>query len=264
MPHNYYKERSARVLSRAGRRHGARRRGEILLSKSRKNERSAVGAGDVGVAETVTPNIWVRTVKGENASFANTLIFASLLGLVFIFFGPALLVAKGIYALRYKLIPQLGPMRIWPWLVLAVVLGGAFMYLFPIHLSFAYLYWFVQVSGSMLRMAYLVYAQGWLGVTGKGVKPEGIEVEVGTDSIIVDSGIDRVNEIVVDAGVETPSLEELYQEKNPSGLEQLFGENTVATPTNFKPPLEEVVGEAAVEEEVRDRDETIIIDLDEL
>lgn len=169
MTEGYYKARGAYVLARAGRRHGARRRGEQLMAKARRIERDAVGAGDAAAAETVTPNLWMRRIhRREDSGVGAVVVTALWMLLIIVLVGPALLIAKAIYALRFALVSRLGPMRAWPWLVTAAVaLVGAVVtwQLWPPEIAEARLWLCVQGVGAPVRVAYLVYAYGWQGVS---------------------------------------------------------------------------------------------------
>ena len=184
MTHGHHKERAAYVLARAGRRHGARRRGERLMATARKKERGIVGAGDAAATEVVTPNIWVRMTQTEDAGFTTILWAATQLIVLALVFGPALLMAKGFYGLRYALLSRLGPMRVWPWLVATgVALAASIVtwFVWPATDPIGRLWLYLQVVGGFARTAYLVYAYGWLAVQ-RTPRSGGVEVEVGVEA----------------------------------------------------------------------------------
>ena len=184
MTHGYHKERGAYVLARAGRRHGARRRGERLMATARKKERGTVGAGDAAATEVITPNIWVRMTQTEDAGFTTILWAATRLIVLALVIGPAFLIGKALYGLRYALLSRLGPMRIWPWLVatgVALAASIATWYVWPANDPIGRLWIYLQVVGGFARTAYLVYAYGWLAVQ-RTPRSGGVEVEVGVEA----------------------------------------------------------------------------------
>ena len=187
MTHGHHKERAAYVLARAGRRHGARRRGERLMATARKKERGVVGAGDAAATEVVTPNIWVRMTQTEDAGFTTILWAATQLIVLALVFGPALLMAKGFYGLRYALLSRLGPMRVWPWLVATgVALAASIVtwFVWPATDPIGRLWLYLQVVGGFARTAYLVYAYGWPAIPR--TSRSGVEVEVAAPVVEVD------------------------------------------------------------------------------
>ena len=187
MTHGHHKERAAYVLARAGRRHGARRRGERLMATARKKERGVVGAGDAAATEVVTPNIWVRMTQTEDAGFTTILWAATRLIVLALVFGPALLMAKGFYGLRYALLSRLGPMRVWPWLVATgVALAASIVtwFVWPATDPIGRLWLYLQIVGAFGRTAYLVYAYGWPAIPR--TSRSGVEVEVAAPVVEVD------------------------------------------------------------------------------
>ena len=188
MSHGHHRTRGAYVLSRAGRRHSARRRGEKLMQTARKIEREEVGAGDAGITEIVTPNFWVRLTSREDSGFATIVMAATMLMVAAFVVGPALLLAKIFYGIRYALLSKLGPMRSWPWYVAsgisAVLLFGLWFFWKPEAVAI-YWYFSAQIILSLARTGLLIYQYGWSAVRVQK-QPEEIEINLGTDEVVVE------------------------------------------------------------------------------
>jgi hypothetical protein len=118
------RERPAWVLSRAGRRPGARRRGEKLAAKARRFDRELAGAGDAAFNEITTRNIFYRNVMREEGAANVVGWFVLTTGWMFwtaALVGPALVLGAALYGLAWALVPRLGRVKVWPFLVLALV-----------------------------------------------------------------------------------------------------------------------------------------------
>lgn len=166
------RERAAWVLARAGHRPAARRRGERLMASARRHERYESGAGDMAVAEVTTRNVFHRSVAREDGVLNQLgwLIWTvTWMFWVAVLVGPALLAGKALYGLGALAARRLGPLRSWPYLVLALALAGV--------LAGAWFRWppegwdtvvrsyaCAQVVLAPVRAAWLVRAWGWPAV----------------------------------------------------------------------------------------------------
>ncbi|WP_336670109.1 hypothetical protein [Tsukamurella sp. USMM236] len=171
-PHST-RERSAWVLSRAGRDPGARRRGEKLAARARRITRDEAGAGDAGVAEVVTRGRFSRRWhKHEDRRVAWAVAYGLVEAGRALAVGPGLAIGWAAYGVLYKLVPTRGPLR---WRRLAVVAGVVVPLVLLVVLSigwfggpvpFAAKYAALQAMVGAGRVAWLARAYGWEAVTG--------------------------------------------------------------------------------------------------
>jgi len=98
------------------------------MASARRHERYESGAGDMAVAEVTTRNVFHRSVAREDGvlnQFGWLIWTVTWMFWVALLFGPTLLLGKALYALGVLAATRLGPLRSWPYLVLALVLMGA-------------------------------------------------------------------------------------------------------------------------------------------
>lgn len=161
----YTKERAAWVLARAGRNPAARRRGERLAVRARRDFRDEAGAGDAPGAEVVTPNRWHRGIyreEGTGNKLGWTLTTALREAAVLVVAGPATGLSWGLYGLWYRQRESWGPLRPLPAAiaaavaaVLAAIVGWA--------ASPGLLGWWLMANlvGGLARLVWLTRAYGW-------------------------------------------------------------------------------------------------------
>jgi hypothetical protein len=178
------KERAAWVTTRAGRRPGARRRGERLRAAGRRIDREGTGSGDAAFTEATTRSLFYRCVMREEgaANTAGWLVSTLLwMGGLFVAIGPALLIAKAIYGVWWLVIPVSGPkdyrgkrapgvMQAIPlWIASAATAAaavGAWFAFESVH-TFLYVYVAAQLAIASARAARLTRAYGWPAVAAK-------------------------------------------------------------------------------------------------
>lgn len=139
---------------------------------ARRRERAESGAGDMAVAEVTTRNVLHRNVMREDGLLNQLGWLIWTLGWMFwgaLLVGPALLLGKALYGLGWLLAPRLGPVRSWPYLILAVVAAGISVgawFAWPPSGwdSFLRAYACAQLTLGPARGAWLVRAWGWPGV----------------------------------------------------------------------------------------------------
>lgn len=195
MADRFEKERAAWVLARAGRRPGARRRGELLALRARRDERDMVGAGDSALTDVATPGLFRRSVMREEGP-ANIIgwfvLTVSWMFWVGVFAGPAIALAHLAYGLWWTLVPRVGRLRRMPLLVAAVVTAGLSVALWGPLVGDGWRtrvlagYLMVQVVAGLALAAWLVHARGWAAVRGiEGRKTGAVQaVEVVVPSAI--------------------------------------------------------------------------------
>lgn len=169
----YERERGAWVLSRAGRRPGARRRGEKLMLAARRADRDGVDAGDVAATESVTPGLLHRIIHREEDGMNQTGWAVGALvgaGITAWAVGPALLGGAVIYGAWWYLVPRVGPVRIAPLAVVTALTAGVcgliVMAMPPTGFwatvtAARHTAWWVGAPGFA---AWLTYAWGWAAV----------------------------------------------------------------------------------------------------
>lgn len=191
MSTRYERERAAWVLARAGRRAAARRRGEKLAVKARRADREQAGAGDAAFVEVTTRNVFTRNVMREEGP-ANVLgwfvLTATWMFWLAVLLGPALVLGAALYGLSWALVPRLGRVRSWPFLVasLCALLGSVLVFwLLPPDGWAAWVltgYLALQLVVGPLRAAYLARANGWAAVAkrakGSAAKIAPIDIAV--------------------------------------------------------------------------------------
>lgn len=210
MAERWEQERGAWVLARAGRRAGARRRGEKLMVAARRHDRYEVGAGDASFAEVTTRNLFHRSVMREEgaANVAGWFCFTVLCALAVVALaGPALLVSRVAYGIWWAMAPRWGRMSSWPYAGLSVLLAGvAWLALGRLALAGieAFLAWYgaVQVVLGVAWAGWLVRARGWAAVARRQ-KQSGSAVERISIEIPVDEPVDPVVEAVPSEPVES-------------------------------------------------------------
>lgn len=187
------RERAAWVLSRAGRRPGARRRGEKLAAKARRFDRELAGAGDAAFNEITTRNLFYRNVMREEGA-ANALgWFVLTTGWMFwtaALVGPALVLGAALYGLAWALVPRLGRVRAWPFLLLALVALTITVTLWMIWPPSGWastllsIWTGLQVVVGPLRAAQLTRANGWAAVSkrAKGAATAIAPIEVAIEA----------------------------------------------------------------------------------
>ena len=171
--HRHERERAAWVLARAGRRPAARRRGEKLAAKARRFDRELAGAGDAAFNEVTTRNIFYRNVMREEGAANVVGWFVLTTGWMFwtaALVGPALVLGAALYALAWALVPRLGRVKVWPFLVLALVALATSVTLWTIWLqsgwasTLLFIWTALQLTCAPLRAAQLTRANGWAAV----------------------------------------------------------------------------------------------------
>lgn len=152
----FERTRAAWVLSHAGRRAGARRRGERLMLAATRADRARVSAGDVAATEAVTPGLIHRVTHREDggANAAGWMLGLIVAGGVTAWaMGPGLLGGWLIYTAWWWLVPRFGPVRITPLAVLAVIVGVAC----------GVSWWFFPTTGLWAGVTALRHAAWWTG-----------------------------------------------------------------------------------------------------
>lgn len=202
MAHRYEKQRGAWVLARAGRRAGARRRGEILTARARRQDRRDVGVGDAAVAEVTTPS-WVRRSIMREDGMDNQAGWAvytiAVIAVVAVAVGPALVLGWVVYAMWVWRSPSTAAKPSWeaPAAValLAGLLAGLSQVTHPVD-GVVDVWWRVQPAVGFAYTAWLTVAWGWPAVTADGgAADDVVELVVG--------GADTaapVADVVVDVG----------------------------------------------------------------
>ncbi|MEJ6549499.1 hypothetical protein PQI66_08080 [Corynebacterium sp. USCH3] len=170
--HPHAKERGSWVLSHAGRRPGARRRGERLMLAARRDRRDRAGVGAAGVTEVVTPSVLYRvTHRGGEAGGGTLQGVLGLLGLTVMlaFTWPALLLGWAVYGAWVLLHSKVRPSP-WAPAVLAAVLFVAawFWWSNTNHptpgVRLQAQWWAIQPALGLTFTAWLTRAYGWPGV----------------------------------------------------------------------------------------------------
>lgn len=171
MTGRWEKERGAWILARAGRRAGARRRGEILMAKARRQERHNVGVGDAAVAEAVTPP-WIRRSIMREEGLGNQLGWAvytiAVVAVVGVAVGPALALGWAMYALWAWRAPAAAVTpRWWPFAATALVVASAAWatwVIAPPEQTWLGIWLRAQPAVAFLYAAWLTVAWGWPAV----------------------------------------------------------------------------------------------------
>lgn len=167
------RERSAWVLSHAGRNPAARRRGEQLASRARRSTRYEAGVGDAAVGEVLTPNRLHRTFyKSDDHRLVRALwIIVRESGRI-VLAGPGIAAAWALYGLWWRCVGAWGPMRWKPVAALAagvlpvlLIVGGAVLWM---NEPVPFLAWYAmaQLVIAVARLAWLIRAYGWDAVSG--------------------------------------------------------------------------------------------------
>ena len=157
-------ERAAWVLARAGHLHGARRRGQRLVARSRRLTRDSAGVGDDAVTSVVTHARARRTaLEGEDHKAARMIWAATYeLGRVLVV-GPAFGAAWLGYAAWYRLVPRTGPMSLMRAGIITLVLGLITLVTAMVVQPSSLVGWWalLQPLVAGLRLMWLVWAYGW-------------------------------------------------------------------------------------------------------
>lgn len=200
----YAKERGAWVLSRAGRRPGARRRGERLMLAARRDRRDRAGVGAAGVTEVVTPGIVYRvTHRGGEAGGSAALGVLGLLGLTLglVLTWPALLLGWALYGAWVALHDKVGKPNPWVPGVTAVVLFAAAWFWWS-HTTYSTpgiriqaQWWALQPALALALTAWLTRAYGWPAVPRKTVGG----TDSGTYAGVLDAQITDVEDVAEEA-----------------------------------------------------------------
>ena len=200
----YAKERGAWVLSRAGRRPGARRRGERLMLAARRDRRDRAGVGAAGVTEVVTPGIVYRvTHRGGEAGGSAVLGVLGLLGLTLglVLTWPALLLGWALYGAWVALHDKVGKPSPWVPGVTAVVLFAAAWFWWS-HTTYSTpgiriqaQWWALQPALALALTAWLTRAYGWPAVPRKTVGG----TDSGTYAGVLDAQITDVEDVAEEA-----------------------------------------------------------------
>ena len=171
MTGRWEKQRGAWVLARAGRRAGARRRGELLMAKARRADRSAVGVGDAAVAEAVTPP-WIKRSIMREDGLGNQLGWAvytvAVVAVVAVAIGPGLALGWAVYALWAWRAPEAAVRPHW-WplaataFVVAVAMWATWV-MVPPERAWLGLWWRAQPVVAATYAAWLTIAWGWPAV----------------------------------------------------------------------------------------------------
>lgn len=169
----FERTRAAWVLSHAGRRPGARRRGERLMLAATRADRASVSAGDVAATETVTPGLLHRVSHREDGGLnAIGWILGLLVLAVLVVWlaGPGLLLGWLVYIAWWWLVPKIGAVKITPLAVLTVLVAvgcAISWWLFPTTgfwetvTSVRHALWW---TGAPAFAAWLAWAWGWSAV----------------------------------------------------------------------------------------------------
>lgn len=160
-------ERAAWVLARAGHLHGARRRGQRLVARSRRLTRDTAGVGDDAVTSVITHGRAYRiALEGEEHKVGRMIWAATYeLGRALVV-GPAFAAAWLGYAAWYRLVPRTGPMSLLRAGIVAVVLGLIALVTAMVVQPSSIVGWWAMVQPLVagLRLTWLVYAYGWTAV----------------------------------------------------------------------------------------------------
>lgn len=180
------------MLAHAGRNPAARRRGERLAARARRQARYQAGVGDAAVGEVVTPNRIHRTIyKGDDRRIARALWVGVREVSRALAAGPGIAAAWGAYGLWWRNVPAWGPMR---WKPVAVVAAGAVPALLVIVGSVVWMHGDVPLLGwyamaqlviAAARLSWLIRAYGWEAVEptaapGAGPRVAPIRITAGT------------------------------------------------------------------------------------
>lgn len=152
----YERTRAAWVLSHAGRRPGARRRGERLMLAATRADRASVSAGDVAATETVTPGLLHRVSHREDGGLNQLGWLLGLLVLgVFVVWvaGPGLLLGWLVYSVWWWLVPKVGAVKITPLVVIAVLVA----------VGCAVSWWVFPTTGFWATVTSVRHAIWWIG-----------------------------------------------------------------------------------------------------
>lgn len=164
---HFTSERAAWVLARAGHLHGARRRGQRLVARSRRLTRDTAGVGDDAVTSVITHGRAYRiALEGEEHKAARMIWAATYeLGRALVV-GPAFAAAWLGYAAWYRLVPRTGPMSLLRAGIVAVALGLIALVTAMVVQPSSVVGWWVLLQPVVagLRLAWLVYAYGWTAV----------------------------------------------------------------------------------------------------
>jgi hypothetical protein len=164
---HFTSERAAWVLARAGHLHGARRRGQRLVARSRRLTRDTAGVGDDAVTSVVTHARARRiALEGEEHKGARLAWAATYeLGRVLVV-GPAFGAAWVIYGAWYRLVPRTGPMSLLRAGIVTAVLGLITLVTAMVAQPLSVVGWWVLLQPLVagLRLMWLVWAYGWTAV----------------------------------------------------------------------------------------------------
>lgn len=210
----HYRERAAYVSSKAGRRLNRRRRAEILVIKARAEERRHTKSEISPIAEAATPNWFKRNIESRDSEKRKP--WGPTIGklvIVFVFFGPGLLLGKGVYGLSLVLSRWLGPPKWRFFLILAALVGALFAASFywmpPVDGELWRIYWAVQATGGALRGAYLTWAWGWPGVGLHSADAELEALDFHGETLEIDEfDFDDSDEEVIQTQVQTDTEDE--------------------------------------------------------
>lgn len=204
----YERTRAAWVLSHAGRRPGARRRGERLMLAATRADRASVSAGDVAATETVTPALLHRVSHREDGGLnAIGWILGLLVLAVFVLWlaGPGLLLGWLIYSAWWWLVPKVGPVKITPLAVLAVLVAvgcAVSWWAFPTTgvwaavTSVRHAIWWIGAPGFA---AWLAWAWGWSAVktaSSPSTKRAGFDRPESAEVLGEDDGVDEDDDVL--------------------------------------------------------------------
>lgn len=206
MAERWHKERGAWVLARAGRRRGARRRGERLMSAARRHERSEAGLGDAVYGEVSTPNIIHRSIFREEGAL-NTAGWAwwtlTWVAWSLVLLGPAWALAWLLYRAWMHQIDRLGPPRMGPAVGAAagVLVVGALVGLWlppqPLWVDLLAGYLHLQAVAALGHLGWLSWAYGWPAVQKKLRARSGPVEAIQVHEITVPSAVSDTAEISV-------------------------------------------------------------------
>lgn len=124
------KERAAWLLARSRPGTSLRRRAELMRRVSRRDQRSQSGVAETGLHEDVTEPLFRRmlaTDEGSTEKMARLVMVPAIFIVIGLVIGPAMLVAKAIYAVLWHFSPGIGRLWNWPWFaggVVSMVVGG--------------------------------------------------------------------------------------------------------------------------------------------
>ncbi|MGN0094846.1 MAG: hypothetical protein ACI38U_02175 [Corynebacterium sp.] len=182
--------RGAWVLSHAGRRPGARRRGERLMAAARRQERQGIDAGDAPASEVITPGFFRRITRHEDGDMnivGWTVVTAVALALAAWLIGIGVLVGWLIYMTWWWLVPRvpkLDPIRVTPLAGVATAAAGvcALTWLIapPVGMwdDLVALWQRAQWVIAPAYAAWLTYAWGWTAVTKAASTPSATLIDL--------------------------------------------------------------------------------------